>query len=172
LEREGLVAFTATGRAFVSDLTPKDYEELFIMRLALEPLAVRLAVPHLRNDLSALLTNIVDTSRATSLQQVTAFDLAFHDLLVSASDNSRLTRLWRSLRWELDMWLGRLHRMHERKTKSVREETVRAHSHLVELIRTRTPAACEQEVRQHILSWKVWLPTDAANQVPPDRDRN
>lgn len=169
LEREGLVSFTATGRAFVSDLNAKDYQELFIMRLALEPLAMRLAAPRLRLDPAALLANVAETARATSLQDVTALDLAFHDLIISACDNSRLIRLWRSLRWELDMWLGRLHRMHDHKTKGVRSETVRAHNHLIELIRTRSAAVCEQEVRLHILSWKSWLPKEV---VENDSDRN
>src|SRR4051812_6896316 len=43
LEREGLVEFSATGRAYVKDLTPEDFEELFVLRLTLEPIAARLA---------------------------------------------------------------------------------------------------------------------------------
>jgi len=38
LEREGLVEFSATGRAFVKDLTTTDFEELYVLRLTLEPL--------------------------------------------------------------------------------------------------------------------------------------
>ena len=36
LEREGLVEFSTTGRAYVKDLTPHDFEELYVLRLALE----------------------------------------------------------------------------------------------------------------------------------------
>ena len=48
LERDGLVEFSGTGRAYVKLLTPRDFEELLVLRLALEPLASRLAAPHLR----------------------------------------------------------------------------------------------------------------------------
>ncbi|MDP1590292.1 MAG: GntR family transcriptional regulator, partial [Prosthecobacter sp.] len=48
LEREGLVEFSTTGRAFVKKLTPQDFEELFVLRLTLEPLASRLAAPKLK----------------------------------------------------------------------------------------------------------------------------
>ena len=41
LEREGLVEFSATGRAFVKELTPRDFEELLLLRLTLEPLGAR-----------------------------------------------------------------------------------------------------------------------------------
>ena len=45
LEREGLVEFSMTGRAYVKDLSPHDFEELYVLRLALEPVAARLAAP-------------------------------------------------------------------------------------------------------------------------------
>ena len=37
LEREGFVEFSGTGRAFVKELTPQDFDELYTLRLALEP---------------------------------------------------------------------------------------------------------------------------------------
>ena len=48
LEREGLVEFSDTGRAYVKELSPHDFEELFVLRLALEPVAalVRDAFEH------------------------------------------------------------------------------------------------------------------------------
>ena len=42
LEREGLVEFSDTGRAYVKELSPHDFEELFVLRLVLEPVAARL----------------------------------------------------------------------------------------------------------------------------------
>ena len=41
LEREGLVEFSATGRAYVKELTARDVHELYAMRLTLEPIAAR-----------------------------------------------------------------------------------------------------------------------------------
>ena len=160
LEREGLVDFTATGRAFVKELTAHDVHELYALRLALEPLAARLAAPVLRRDSSALTANVTATARATTLREVTHLDLDFHELILMAAGNARLLRAWRTLRGELGLWLGQFHRLRESRTRDVREETVRAHTALIALFRTRPPAACENEIRHHVVSWKDWLPAN------------
>lgn len=158
LEREGLVEFSPTGRAFVKELTPQDFEELFVLRLALEPLASRLATPVLKTDISKLEHNLAATRRARSVQEVTLLDLEFHQLILEASGNARLLKLWRSLRGELELWLGRLHRSHQLQTKETLRETVEAHQSIIENFKTQAPAVCERLMREHILGWREWLP--------------
>lgn len=158
LEREGLVEFSPTGRAFVKALTPQDFEELYVLRLALEPLASRLAAPALKADFSKLEKNLAATRRARSVQEVTLLDLEFHQLILEASGNARLLKLWRSLRGELELWLGRLHRSHQLQTKETLKETVDAHQSIVESFRSLAPAVCERLMREHILGWREWLP--------------
>lgn len=158
LEREGLVVFSATGRAYVKDLSASDFEELYVLRLALEPVAARLAAPVLRDDVSVLEENIAATRKASDLLEVTHLDLDFHELILDASGNARLLKLWRSLRGELELWLGRLHRAKQMQTRGTRAETVASHKELVETFRTKSPAECEGMSRQHILGWREWLP--------------
>jgi len=159
LEREGLVEFTPTGRACVKKLSPRDFEELFVLRLALEPAAAKLAAPALKADRSRLEKNLAATRRARSLREVTTLDLEFHEIILEASENRRLLTLWRSLRGELELWLGRLHRHHQTLTRETREETVGAHLVILEGFAEETPAACERILRRHILGWREWLPT-------------
>lgn len=158
LEREGLVEFSPTGRAFVKDLTPQDFEELFVLRLALEPLASRLAAPALKEDISKLEKNLAATRRARSVQEVTLLDLEFHQIILEASGNARLLKLWRSLRGELELWLGRLHRSHQLQTRETLKETVEAHQSIIESFQSQGAAACERLMREHILGWREWLP--------------
>lgn len=158
LEREGLVEFSPTGRAFVKALTPQDFEELYVLRLALEPLASRLAAPALKADFSKLEKNLAATRRARSVQEVTLLDLEFHQIILEASGNARLLKLWRSLRGELELWLGRLHRSHQLQTKETLKETVDAHQSIIESFRSQNPATCERVMREHILGWREWLP--------------
>ncbi len=158
LEREGLVEFSATGRAFVKDLTTTDFEELYVLRLNLEPLAARLASPHFKNDISSLEANLAATKRAKSVQEVTRLDLEFHELILRMSGNTRLLKLWRSLRGELELWLGRLHRQHQLQTRETQGQTIEAHRGIIECFKTQTPAACERLLREHILGWREWLP--------------
>lgn len=158
LEREGLVEFSATGRAFVKDLTTTDFEELYVLRLNLEPLAARLASPHFKKDLSSLEANLAATRRAKSVQEVTRLDLEFHELILRMSGNTRLLKLWRSLRGELELWLGRLHRQHQLQTRETQGQTIEAHRGIIDCFKTQTPAACERLLREHILGWREWLP--------------
>ena len=158
LEREGLVEFSATGRAFVKALTPQDFEELFVLRLTLEPTAARLAAPNLKLDASKLERNIHATLHAKSVQAVTKLDLEFHAIILATSGNARLLKLWESLRGELEVWLGRLHRNHQSETKKTLRETVEAHRAIIDSFQSESPTACERRMREHILGWREWLP--------------
>lgn len=164
LERDGLVEFSDTGRAYVKELSPHDFEELYVLRLALEPVAARLAAPALREDASALEKNIEATGKAASLIKVTQLDLDFHEIILEACGNARLLKLWVSLRNELELWLGRLHRSKQIQTRGTREETVASHRELLECFRSQTPAACERKMREHILGWREWLPVLAEGE--------
>ena len=90
LERDGLVEFSETGRAYVKELSPHDFEELYVLRLTLEPVAARLAAPALRKDASALEKNIEATLQESSLISVTHLDLDFHEIILEACGNVRL----------------------------------------------------------------------------------
>ncbi len=158
-EREGLVEFNETGRVLVKDLSPHDFEELYALRLALEPVGARLAAPALREDSSRLDNNIKATSKAPTLIRLTHLDLDFHEIILEASGNGRLLKLWHSLRSELELWLGRLNRSKQLHTRGTREETVGSHEELVQAFKTKSPVECERMMRQHIVGWHEWLPT-------------
>lgn len=158
LEKEGLVQFSESGRAFVRELTPRDFEELFTLRLTLEPVAARLAASRLKKKSTLLEGNIAATRRAKSVYDVTELDLEFHELILEASGNARLLKLWRSLRSELQLWLGRLHQQHQMQTRETREQTVASHSEILHYFKTQTAAGCERQMRSHIQGWREWLP--------------
>jgi DNA-binding GntR family transcriptional regulator len=158
LERDGLVSFSETGRAYVTALSPQDFDELYTLRLALEPLATRLASPSLTSDARLLENNIKDTKRAKTMLDVTRLDLEFHEIILEASGNGRLLKLWRSMRGELELWLSRLHRRHQVQNLDTRAETMHSHQTIVDCFKQQTPAACEALMRKHITGWREWLP--------------
>lgn len=158
LEREGLVEFSPTGRAYVRDLGPRDFEELYVLRLALEPLAARLASSQIKGDPSALEANLRATVTAKSLHEVTRLDLEFHQLILAASGNARLLKLWRSLRSELELWLARLHRTHEVQTQETRRATAESHRELLDSFLHESAESVERRMRAHIQGWREWLP--------------
>jgi DNA-binding GntR family transcriptional regulator len=158
LEREGLVAFSATGRAYVKRLLSRDFEELYILRLTLEPAAARLSRKRISQHRAALDANLNKTRAAADLPELTSLDLDFHQIILDASENQRLANLWRSLRGELELWLGQLHRSHQLQTHNTRTQTVRSHEHIVQTLLDGTPEQCEREMRRHIQGWREWLP--------------
>ena len=163
LEREGLVEFSSTGRAYVKELTPADFEELLMLRLMLEPAAARIAVPFVRAKPAEVEANIAATELAASLHDVTHLDLDFHQLILEASGQKRLTRLWKSLRSELELWLARLHVKHQERTNETREATLRSHRSILNCIMTQPPAGTERMIRNHIQGWRDVLPKSAGS---------
>ncbi len=163
LERDGLVEFSDTGRAYVRRLELRDFEELYVMRLTLEPAGARLAAKNRPLNVRGLEANIAATSRARNISQVTSLDLDFHEGLLELAGNARLLKAWRSLRYELELWLGHLHRIHQRQSRRTREITVASHRELLRSIQHDRPEAAERRVREHVQSWREWLPTASSN---------
>lgn len=164
LERDGLVRFSGSGRAYVKQLSPHDFEELYMLRLALEPLGAGLAASRLTANLSALERNIQSTRKAKSIKDVTRLDLDFHELILEASGNSRLLKLWRSLRGELELWLGQLHRSHKANRLNTLTDTAEAHEEIIHGFRNAAPEACQRLMRRHIEAWREWLPLPGADK--------
>jgi DNA-binding GntR family transcriptional regulator len=160
LENEGLVEFSSTGRAYVKTLAVRDFEELYFLRLTLEPAAARLARESIAEERTRLEENLTRTRAAASLTELTSLDLDFHQIILEASGNRRLLNLWRGLRSELELWLGQLHHAHQQQSRSTRMETVRAHERLVAAFLNANAQACERLMRDHIQGWREWLPNN------------
>ena len=170
LERDGLLEFTDTGRTVVRQLTTQDFEELFAMRLLLEPAAARAAFPLSQKLQRSLEENVSATRKAKTLDEVTRLDLDFHQLIVAASGNARLLKLWRSLRIELELWLGYLHQQHRDRALNTRVDTAGSHEKILCCFQSRSAAACEKRMREHILGWRDWLPIMEIGDEEPTHD--
>lgn len=161
LASEGLVEYGPTGRAFVKTLRARDFEELYELRLLLEPSAARMAAVHVKSMegmVQRFKENIRATEQASTEAEVTRLDLDFHELILEAAGNARLLRIWRSFRNELQLWLGSLHHLQNQTSHTTQSEVVALHSDLLQHFLTGTPATCERVLRDHILVWREWLP--------------
>jgi DNA-binding GntR family transcriptional regulator len=94
LEREGLVAIGSTGRAFVSNLTREDFEEIYAARFGLEGLAARHGAPEVgRNDVRAMrsmLTRLRDLASRQEVDEYLILRWEFHAACYRASGRRRL----------------------------------------------------------------------------------
>lgn len=160
LERHGLVEFDDRGRKRVCQLTVDDFEDIYTLRLSLEPAAAgHAAKSDLAEFLPLLKANVEQTEVAVELAEVSRLDIEFHDLIMRASGRQRLTLVWQSFRPLLELWLETLHRRHETLTGQVREITVAAHQEIIQSLEQGHSPAVRKLMQQHIEGWYDLLPS-------------
>lgn len=97
LQREGWVTLIANCGVFVNAFSHEEIEDLFQVRLCLEPSAARLAAERIRSDdvrtlddLNHAMREAVENPNGPSLDVITRVNDAFHNLVITASGSSRL----------------------------------------------------------------------------------
>jgi len=109
LEREGLVLRRPNRGAVVAELSQTDLDEVFSLRLAIEPVccvwAARHATDHEFADMQAVIDGYAELDTKITTRKAAEVDLAFHDLVYRASGHRRLIRLWADLRPQVYVFL-------------------------------------------------------------------
>ena len=107
LELRGLVEFDPTGHTRVPSLSPRDIDEIYTVRLMIDPVTAALAAQHAKADtFKALESNVAATKSAKTLADVSRLDVEFHDKIVRAAGNRRLLLCWNVLRDQVGLWLA------------------------------------------------------------------
>lgn len=164
LERDGLVTFDARGRAKVLELTPRVFEELVSVRVALEGLAARLAATGDTAALTAALEdNIRQQGEAATYRDLTRLDVAFHERIVRAARNDRLLAAWLTVRCVLEFWLTAAFRDAEISV-APRTLAVDSHRRLLRAVASVDPDRAEKAAVAHITRWRTYL--SAARPAP------
>ncbi|WP_442483400.1 GntR family transcriptional regulator [Aeoliella sp. SH292] len=150
LSQEGLLDFDSRGTASVRAFTDDDVRELIEFRQVLDVAAIRLASQRMTDEVEARLSKIIEqTLRAKKLLQLSQLDLAFHEEIVRAANNSRLLAAWEQLRPQLLLWLAGRHRVHNSTTARTQTQTVRSHGELLAALRDGDAERCEALARAH-----------------------
>lgn len=158
LEREGLLEFTPRGMAQVRSMTMADLEELYTLRVALEPMAARYACRNLTKEDAAILEQNISRMRGLSkLLDVSLLDIEFHDQIMRISRHGRLQQCWMSARSQVQLWLARMHSIMTVKLEETLATTLKAHENLVKVLRSGNEDAAENEARVHVQSWRRWF---------------
>lgn len=144
LESEGLIESRPYYQALVTQLSPQRLEELFEVRIALECLALRKAVPQLNaDDISQLEQLLGAMERETNHDRWLEGNRDFHLTLSRASGMTMLCDFILRVRNHVDRYLNRL-RVHRSK------EADHEHRVLLDLCKQRDLAAAEQQLENHI----------------------
>jgi DNA-binding GntR family transcriptional regulator len=164
LQLRGLVEFDSTGHTRIPALDPRDIEELYTVRLMIDPVATALAAQHAKADtFRSLEVNIAATRSAKTLADVSRLDTEFHDRIVHAAGNRRLLLCWNVLRDQVGLWLAQMHLRHQAATRHTKRQTVASHQQLLDVIRAGDPEKAADEARRHVASWIKLMPDVSHN---------
>ena len=148
LQAEGLVVVHPRLGTTVAALSAPDLEELYEMRLALEPVVARLATPHLRPEDVATMREHLDFMRGSGDLSPAWFSAhaAFHHALNVRSTRERMCQLVDSLRGQTERYL-RVYRGELERADELGAE----HELIYEKAKAGDADAVAEEVYKHLV---------------------
>ncbi len=103
LETAGLVTIKPRRGSFVNDYHARAQHEIYEVRGALEEAAMRLAMPRLKRDATALASHLEgmrEAARNSDFDALVQHSVGFHRTILRASGNELLLKMWESLHVE------------------------------------------------------------------------
>ncbi|HSR30841.1 MAG TPA: GntR family transcriptional regulator [Anaerolineae bacterium] len=132
----------------VRSFTPKELDEVYTVRAALESLAARLAVERLTSsDVQTLQNTLDDMIRAAQEEdegQMVRLDNQFHETIMKVSDNGLLYQLWQTL--QFGYWTIVSTRMSSYNL----EDLAGRHKALLDALSSRDPHRAAVTMQRHI----------------------
>jgi DNA-binding GntR family transcriptional regulator len=146
---EGLVQLTETGAYQVAPITLRNVQELFELRLMLEPATVALAVNRIDNatlkQLKALSEVRYDAKKRSSVRDFLRQNAEFHARIAHSSNNQRVAALLDQLLLECDRLVHFGVLSHPQS-----EQTQKEHRQLVEAIASKNVGLAHDTSKEHI----------------------
>lgn len=151
LEREGLVIIRRNRGAFVARLSREDVDEVYSLRLALEKLAVQLAIQNASPTDFDEMQATIDTmasylERGLTEQEGAELDVRFHDIMYRSTGHQRLFDFWEQLRPQIHIFL--LSRA--AADSDFRQYAVEGHQAILDAIRDKDEARAIATLEDHI----------------------
>jgi DNA-binding GntR family transcriptional regulator len=154
LESEGLVRRIPNSATFVEDFLPVDILEIYSMRLALEPLATRLAARlaalQLKSSLIRVLNQLCDqmnrSTQAKDWAKLHRADYQFHYAIVKASQHQRLIRSYMNCHIQITCFSGGS--AHPKSSSP--DVTAREHLAIINCIERGDSKGAETTARDHV----------------------
>jgi len=154
LETDGLVTTDERGSYIVSVFGSEDVEEVYGLRMLLEPYAARKAIEHLtEGDLQELESIEQEMREAASQQEIERYvylNQEFHTMLYELSRQRRLVAMIQSL------WSGLLP-LTPIAVPGQLDRSVSEHQALLQALREKQHARVEELIRAHIQHAKISL---------------
>ncbi len=149
LELEGFVVMIPRRGTYVADISIKDINEVYEIRIALDVLAAGLAAERINDEeleeMQRLLVEIGQCIENNDMDGIVRIDSAFHDILYQASRNERLVTIINNLREQITGLRGRSMEYPGRLVSTLSE-----HRAIVDSIAQRDSLKAQEACRNHI----------------------
>lgn len=151
LEQEGFVTRVPNKGTFVTEIDPKDIEETFQLRAALEELAVRLTAPSLQDtdfaEMERLLVQADDALQAGDKERCSQLGFQFHQCFILPTENRRLKMILQNL----DDHLTRFRRISDQVDGRL-EKSQREHRQVFDAAQSGRTEAAADAMYNHLTS--------------------
>jgi|DewCreStandDraft_5_1066085.scaffolds.fasta_scaffold37771_2 DNA-binding GntR family transcriptional regulator len=152
LKQEGMVLYFAHRGYYVPQFNLDDLEELFLLRMALEKLAVRLAIACMTMQEFAKLENIVQRMESLHAKDAnrslaTELDVSFHKHLCKMSHSKRLLNMWCNMSDQILLAI-----LASNRSFPTYIGFAEGHRTVLEAIRSREQERAEAAIELHILT--------------------
>jgi DNA-binding GntR family transcriptional regulator len=168
LELEGLVIKQPNRGAAVARLSREDLDEVYSLRMALETLAIRLAIRNATPAQIQAMQGVVDEMAAALDQGMTKpkaadLDINFHEILYQAAAHKRLYEFWLMLRSQIYIFLL----WRTVANADWRDLMLPGHQELVDLIKAKDEAQAQKCIEGHLqIAYERILRSYEDNQQP------
>ena len=149
LELEGLVNMVPRKGAEVADITEKSLRDVLEVRKALEELSVQLACEKITEEeieeLKRVAERFKDTLDDQDVTKIAEADVAFHDVIYTATDNQKLILLLNNLREQMYRY-----RVEYLKKEEAYPQLIAEHEELIDNISKRNKEEATRIMCEHI----------------------
>ena len=149
LELEGLVNMVPRKGAEVADITEKSLRDVLEVRKALEELSVQLACEKITEEeieeLKRVAERFKDTLNDQDVTKIAEADVAFHDVIYTATDNQKLILLLNNLREQMYRY-----RVEYLKKEAAYPQLIAEHEELIDNISKRNKEEATRIMCEHI----------------------
>jgi GntR family transcriptional regulator, rspAB operon transcriptional repressor len=151
LEKEGFVTKVPYTGYYVMEITPQSVKEMFEIQAVLEGLAARQAALQFNQKDKLHAISLIHAHNqalfASQMQDASALNREFHDLILQRAGNQRLQAMLQNLDDHLQRYRTLSNYQSGRLMKSVEE-----HQRVLDAILNQDPQEAENTMRAHILS--------------------
>ncbi len=153
LEQDGLLTYSPHRGYFLREFNLKDLEEIYLLRIAMEKLAIQLGMERAsakeRDALTLIVKEMIQAieSENPDIEQVSELDFQFHKQICSMSHHSRLIDVWESMTDQMELAILSVNR-----SWPVYDGFVGGHQQILEAILAGDQSRAEGLIERHVLT--------------------